>query len=423
MDVTLSPAPLTGTIRAIASKSCAHRLLICAALADRPSRILCAETNRDIEATVRCLNGLGAEITPIDGGYQVRPLNPAAPKMGQVLDCGESGSTLRFLLPVICALGSESAMMAHGRLPQRPLSPLYEELTDKGAVLAPQGSNPLQCGGQLRPGTFTLAGHVSSQYISGLLFALPLLSGDSVLHITGHLESRPYVDMTLDALRRSGITVTESGEDFFIPGNQTYRPPECSDVEGDWSNAAFWLCAGALAGPITVTNLNLTSPQGDRAVLNLLRQFGAAVETGPDWATVSRGTLRGMEIDSADTPDLVPVLSIVAALAEGTTVFRNAGRLRIKECDRLTAMREVITALGGSAEETETELIVHGVPELSGGTVDSRNDHRIAMSAAVAAIASRAPVTVTDAGAVSKSYPRFFEDYRRLGGIVREVTP
>ena len=421
MNVTIAPSALQGTVRAIPSKSQAHRLLLCAALADGPTELICSGTSEDIEATVRCLTGLGAGIRRENGRFWVTPLDRAHPVSQAPLACGESGSTLRFLLPVVCALGTGGAFLPQGRLPQRPLSPLYEELTAHGCTLSKPGSVPFSCGGQLQSGRYTLAADVSSQYVSGLLFALPLLAGDSELTLTGQVESRPYIDMTLHALKAFGIAVRETGSGFSIPGGQRYRSPGTVNVEGDWSNAAFWLCAGAIGEhPVTVTNLTTASLQGDRACLALLERFGARVKRSDDSVTVSGGDLRGLELDAKDVPDLVPVFALVAAAAEGVTVIRNAGRLRLKESDRLKAVAETFTALGAAVSEQPDGLVIRGAHPLSGGVVSSWGDHRIAMTAAIAAQCAGGPVTITGAEAVNKSYPDFYTHFRRLGGSVTE---
>ncbi|MEL4105693.1 3-phosphoshikimate 1-carboxyvinyltransferase [Oscillospiraceae bacterium WX1] len=422
MDIKITPSHLSGTLPAIASKSQAHRLLIAAALADAPSHVACGETSADIDATAACLSALGAQITYRHGIFEVVPVQ--TPVTGEkILDCRESGSTLRFMLPVCCALGATASLHMSGRLPNRPLSPLYEELISHGCALSPQGQNPLHTGGQLRGGRYTIAGNISSQYITGLLFSLPLLGEDSVINITGALESGPYVDMTLDVLSRFGITVTVAENRFIVPGNQTFRTPGSVRVEGDWSNAAFWLCAGAIGTKsMTVTNLSTSSLQGDKAVFTVLQRFGATVTVAEDGVTVSRGALRGIDIDAGDTPDLVPVLSAVAAVADGQTRIYNAGRLRIKESDRLKTVTETLSALGADITETEDGLVIYGKKRLIGGTVHAHGDHRIAMTAAVASAVCDGPVVITGAEAVSKSYPGFFNDFAAMGGTFEEVV-
>lgn len=409
MIQTITPAPLGGSIAAMASKSRAHRLLLCAALSQKPVTVHCAARSADILATVACLRALGAGIIDTGDGFAVTPLDRTAIPANAVLDCGESGSTLRFFLPVVCALGVPVQIKMHGRLPERPLSPLYEELVAHGAVLGAPGSNPLPACGPLNGTDFVIDASVSSQFISGLLFALPLLGGGTV-QLTGRIESAAYLDMTVEALRLSGISVDWADNTYTVRGD--YNMSADCRVEGDWSNAAFWLCAGAIGtGPITMTNLNLTSSQGDRAVVNILRQFGASITEDGDTVTVTPAKLHGIRIDAAQIPDLVPVLSVVAALAEGETEICNAGRLRIKESDRLTTTANLLSALGGQVEELAEGLRIRGIAKFHGGEIDACNDHRIAMAAAVAASAADGTVTITGAEAVNKSYPDFWRDY------------
>jgi 3-phosphoshikimate 1-carboxyvinyltransferase len=419
-DVKVSPRTLNGAVRAIPSKSQAHRALICAALADKPTNIECEGGSDDITATADCLSALGAKIERESGVYFVHPLKRDARDIA-TLGCGESGSTFRFMLPIVGALGRKSSFILKGRLPERPLSPLYEELVRHGCELSPQGSVPFCASGQLEPGRYSLDAGVSSQFISGLLFALPLLGGDSELQLTGQAESFPYIELTLAMLETFGIQTEFKDNVFFIPGRQTYRSPGKAHVEGDWSNAAFWLSAGAIgSGSITCTGLNFNSRQGDRAILDILTKFGARIEIkqNDSTVTVSGGKLRGIEIDARDIPDLVPVLSVVAASSEGKTVIRNAGRLRTKESDRLAAVSAVLHELGADADETVDGLVIHGGKAFKGGEVSSRGDHRIAMSAAIAATVCAEPVIIHGAQAVNKSYPGFFDDLCLLGGSV-----
>ncbi len=380
MDITIFPGKLAGTVAAIPSKSQAHRYLICAAFADGPTELLCPETNRDIEATADCLRALGADIRRTDRGYTVIP-GPAPP--AAILYCCESGSTLRFLLPVVGALGVDATFQTAGRLAQRPLSPLWEEMERMGCTLSRPTDTTICCRGKLRPGDYTIAGNVSSQFITGLLFASMLMDGESHIHISGKLESKPYVDITNQALELF------QAPELHSPGKVT--------VEGDWSNAAFWLAARELGSELTVTNLNPASPQGDRACWDLL-------------PILKKHSI----ISASDIPDLVPILSVVAAVNRGA-VFTDIRRLRIKESDRVQAVIQMLNALGGQAEADENTLTIFGTG-LTGGTVDAMNDHRIAMSAAIASTVCKESVTILGAQCVSKSYPRFWEEFTRLGG-------
>lgn len=419
MNVTIMPSKPMGSVKAIASKSAAHRLLICAAFADAPTVLRCEEINEDICATVRCLEALGATVIRENGRYHVTPIQEL--RRGARLLCGESGSTLRFLVPVVCMLNADASFWMEGRLPQRPLSPLREELERHGIVFSPVGSNPLSCRGALNTTDFVIPGNVSSQFISGLLFALAVCGKTGSIRIEGALESAPYVELTVRALRQFGVSVTQTDSLLQIRDNRGLRSPTEADVEGDWSNAAFPLCLGAMGShPITVTGLDLQSCQGDRAVVSLLRQFGATVSEEQDRVTVSPAPLRGISIDAGQIPDLVPILATVASAAQGTTTICHASRLRIKESDRLQTVRTVLNTLGACVTETQDGLIIEGSRRLSGGTVSSFGDHRIAMSVATASVVCQNAVTVEQAQAVAKSYPGFWDDMRALGMPITE---
>lgn len=409
MEQLLLPRPIGGVLPAIASKSEAHRLLICAALADRPTRIHCAERSRDIDATVTCLRALGADIAYQNGCFTVRPQTPP---QRAVLDCGESGSTLRFLLPVAGALGVAAIFRLHGRLPERPLSPLWEEMERHGCRLSRPTADTVCCTGQLRGGLYRMAGNISSQFLSGLLFALPLTGEASEIMLTAPLESAGYFRMTRHSLRRFGVAVEELPDGWQLPAGQVFRSCGEAAVGGDWSNAAFWLCAGAISRPVTVTGL-CPSAQGDSTIADLLARFGAEVTWQKDALTISPRPLHGIDIDARDIPDLVPPLALAAACAEGQTRIFGAERLRIKESDRLQSISATLNALGGCAEVLPDGLRITGAP-LTGGTVDAQNDHRIAMLAAIASSVCTQPVHLSGAEAVEKSYPRFWADLAAL---------
>ena len=346
---------------------------------------------------------------------------------GATLDCGESGSTLRFMLPVACALGADATFTGSRRLGERPLSPLTDELMAAGCTLEGLGGLPLKATGRMRPGRFELPGNVSSQFISGLLLAAPLLDGDTEVAVTGELESRPYVDLTVHVLAAFGVHVDiEEGATpgglpltVFRVARQGYRTPGAIAVEGDWSNAAFWLCAGAMGRhSVTVRGISPSSIQGDRAVNAALMLFGARGQRNARAATIRPDRLRGIELDAHDVPDLVPALAAVAACAEGATQFTGCSRLRLKESDRLATVAEELSNLGACARVEGDVLVIEGRERLAGGTVDSHGDHRIVMMAAIAAVRCDGPVQIRGAEAVGKSYPSFFEHYRLLGGDV-----
>lgn len=378
MDIIISPGKLRGTVRAVPSKSMAHRALICAAFSDTPTKIICEETNKDIEATIACLLSLGATILPVQDGYQVMPAKEF-PRTAQ-LHCEESASTLRFLLPIVGALGIEAQFHLAGRLPQRPLSPLWEEMERMGCQLSRPSENSVLCRGKLQPGKYTIPGNVSSQFVSGFLFATELLGNDSSLTVTDDIQSAPYIEMTRQCI-----------------SHFRKKSHKCYSVDGDWSNAAFFLAANALGSNVSVEGLNPCSIQGDRSILSLLKQLDSPTQ-----------------ISAANIPDLVPILCIVAACREGA-VFTHAGRLRTKESDRIKAVTDMINALGGSVKADDDTITVEPKP-LTGGYVDSFHDHRIAMSAAIAATVCTKPVTINHAECVSKSYPGFWDAYARLGG-------
>lgn len=412
MTRTVAPGPRAGAIQIPASKSQAHRMLICAALSREPSRLILDGFSADIEATMQCLEALGARCEETANGLSVTPVG-VCPAQAR-LDVGESGSTLRFLLPVLGALGVQAEIRMHGRLPERPLSPLWEVLEAHGMRLQQDGTI-LHTDGQLIAGDYSLPGNVSSQFISGLLFALPLLGGNSTLTVTGALQSARYVSMTEQALAEAGILTKKDGPVWQIGGGQRYASPAVQTVEGDWSNAAFFLCMGALSATgVTVTGLNSTSLQADRAITEILVRFGAELTVSEDAVTVRRGVLHGITLDAGPIPDLVPVVSCLAALCDGETRVENAARLRLKESDRLQTTAALLSALGGSVRELPDGLIISGRGRLSGGTADACGDHRIAMSAAMAACGCEGPVTVSGSECVAKSYPAFWEDFASL---------
>lgn len=386
MDITIHPQLLRGNITIIPSKSQAHRMLICAAFADQPTQLHCPDTNRDIEATVDCLSALGADILRTESGYTVFPASHI-PKTA-VLNCCESGSTLRFMLPIVGALGVDATFLMEGRLPQRPLSPLWEEMERMGCVLSRPTENTLHCQGKLNVGTYMIPGNVSSQYITGLIFALCLLEGVSTLEIEGNIESRPYIELTKNA-----VTLFHGGF-----GKDRFHSPGYINVEGDWSNGAFFVTAAMLGSELSIHGLDNESVQGDRAVLEILPQLNAGTPT----------------VSAADIPDLVPILAVAAAVHNGA-IFTDIQRLRLKESDRVASTLAMIENLGGKAEATNDRLTIYGT-NLTGGIVDAVNDHRIAMAAAIAATVCTQDVTILGAQCVSKSYPRFWKEYARLGG-------
>lgn len=417
-DIILNPCKYSGTVTAPVSKSHVHRLLICAAFSDKETVINLgceSELSKDIGATISCLSSLGADIS--HERDRITVILVKSVRQNAEMMCGESGSTLRFMLPVTAALGVNAQFHMLGRLSERPLSPLYEEMTSHGCTMSEAGANPLLLEGKMSGGTFTVSGDVSSQYISGLLFALPLTGCGGEIIITGNRESQAYIDMTVDAMRKFGVNVIETDSGYSVGSGERYKSPAEISAEGDWSNGAFWLSLGALSeSAITCENLNPDSIQGDKKIIELLKAFGADINVCGNSVTVKRNKLKApnFKISVSEIPDLVPILSVIAAVSDGETEIVNAGRLRIKECDRLSAVTDMIKNLGGDITEGSDSLTIRGKSSLSSGTVNGYNDHRIVMSAAIASAVCTGDVTITDSEAVKKSYPSFFDELKKL---------
>ncbi len=423
--VRVSPSKIQGEIAPPPSKSAAHRALLCAALAGG-GEVRGVLESEDMRATVGALPALGAQPAWTGETVALSPSALPAPSGGAVtVDCGESGSTLRFLIPLFAAKGVPAVFTGRGRLPERPLGVYAGCLPPHGVTLeGPLPSEgggkslPLRVSGKLQAGCFSLPGDVSSQFITGLLLALPLCGGESEIRLTTPLESAAYVTMTVEAMARAGVRVETAAAGWRIPGGQRYRP-HTETVEGDWSQAAFLLAAGALGGEVRLTGLDPASSQGDREALAIFRRFGASVEETAEGILCRRAPLHGIDIDASQIPDLVPVLAVTAAFAQGTTRITGAARLRLKESDRLAAVTRCLRLLGGRVEEHPDGLTIWGQPRLPGGAaVPGYNDHRIVMSMAVAALGCEKPVTITGAGSVRKSWPAFFTDFQRIGGDV-----
>ena len=424
MDIKIKPSSLSGTIKAIPSKAFAHRLLIAAALADKPGLLHIGKLSEDIRATIRCIEAMGAVVSSEEDRLTIFPI-PETRRPGLTLDCGESGSTARFLLPLAAHLFDSFEMTGRGKLPGRPFYPVCRALSDAGYEFDGDAL-PLSGRGKIQPGDFFIEGNISSQFISGLLFTLPLLDADSRIHITTSLESVAYIDMTIEVLRLFGIKTEKTESGFTVPGGQQYSSPGPLTVEGDWSNAAFFLCMGALSGPVSVTGLQPASTQGDKEIVGILKLFGADVSGLKDSRQaelIYRYTARqgvsaqeNINIDASQIPDLVPALAVVASVSPGQTRIYNAGRLRLKESDRIQSTFDMLTALGADIRACGDELILTGRKQLQGGLVDGANDHRIVMAAATAASVCKNPVTIRGAEATGKSYPGFFEDYQSIGG-------
>ncbi len=420
---TVQPATLSGTIRAISSKSDLHRAIIAASLCDDPVKIHCNTLSADIVATVSCLNSLAANIEAeqVEEGYIISVASGQNKPSRPICDCNESGTTLRLLTPVAAANYSNVTFEGKGRLSSRPMEPLLSCMKQHGVSFS-DDTLPFTLSGHLKPGTYEIAGDVSSQFISGLLFALPLLKKSSKIRLTTKLESAPYVNMTIATLKSFGVSIDSVPAGFSIDGGQRYKSPGEIYAEGDWSNSAFWLCAGAICGDITVDALKFPNTnQGDMVILKLLKSFGADVSYVTQnklcSITVKKGNLKGIAIDLSQCPDLAPILAVVGAASEGNTILTGGGRLKLKESDRLATTADLINSLGGEAKVENDTIVIKG-GGLKGGTVNSHNDHRIAMAAAVAGCFAQEPVVIEDAKAVEKSYPNFYNDLTKLGGKV-----
>ena len=405
MNVTIEPKKLSGKVTVPPSKSVAHRMIIAAALAEGTSEISNLYPSVDILATMDCMRQLGAKID-FSGDTAVITGVKAVPEKAE-LDCCESGSTLRFLIPVACALGAETTFIGRGRLPQRPITPYLEEFPKHGVTFDYDNTMPFSVSGKLTGGKFYVDGGISSQFITGLLFALPLLEEDSEIVLTSHLESKPYVDITLGTLKDFGCEVEETESGYFVKGGQAYKPFS-GVVEGDFSQAAFFEVANAIGSDIEISGLNEKSFQGDKKIVEICREI----------VYNKNSTLEPFEIDCSDIPDLVPILTVLASFCEGKSRIYNVARLRIKECDRLAAMADCLNKIGGKVTEFADSLEIEGVKSLKGGVVDSYNDHRIAMSMAVASTRCEGKLTINGAECVRKSYPNFFEVFENLGGDI-----
>ena len=417
MNISIKPSPLSGKLKAIQSKSDAHRVLICAAVSQEPSSLLLENRSQDIRATIASLEALGAKIeSSPDGRLDIKPVWGNEAK-SPFVDCGESGSTLRFILPLAGAVSGDFKITAGGRLPYRPINPLIQALNINGLAFTRE-KVPLSVSGKLKSGHFLLPGHVSSQFVSGLLLTLPLLEGDSQIFLSSPLESAAYVDMTLKTLRDFGVEIERKAMTYFIKGSQIYRAPKNISIEGDWSNAAFWLAAGALGGKVTLEGLAENSLQSDKFILEILEKMGADIGLEKGLVSAQAGRLTSINFDAAQAPDLVPVVAALMAVAEGTSLIKNAGRLRLKESDRLKAMAQGLKNLGARVEVGGDYLKIVGKKSLKGGRVKGFNDHRIVMALAVLATKCEGNLEIEGAGAVKKSYPEFFEDFELLGGKV-----
>ncbi|MBQ4564636.1 MAG: 3-phosphoshikimate 1-carboxyvinyltransferase [Lachnospiraceae bacterium] len=398
MRVTITPGKLTGKIDAVSSKSYLHRMLLCAAMSDRETVIRLNCRSKDVDATIRCVEAMGATVSVQEGSLTVYPvvISEKSPR----LNCGESGSTARFVLPMAAAVCGGGTLIGEGRLPARPFGAICTVMEENGCTFSSY-SLPMTVTGPLKSGTYRIPANISSQYISALMMSLPLVDGDSEIVFTTEVESEGYLDITEEVMRTFGMSIEKTVTGYKIEGNRNYCSPGEVTAEGDWSNGAFWVAANAMGSEIAVGNLKADSLQRDRQIVLVAdKLFSGEGE---------------LVIDGSDIPDIIPILAVMACKRIGRTRFVNCGRLRLKESDRLTTVATLICALGGSAIVDKDDLIVDGCGKLVGGEIDSFKDHRIVMSAAIAATICTESVTITNAQDVAKSYPEFFEDYRKLG--------
>ena len=420
----IEPGFLNGEIQIPVSKSQAHRALLAAALADRPTEINGVGSGQDVLATKACLQALGAEIHDLPKNrLWVKPISQTEldnlRKREVNLHCKESGTTLRLLLPVVSALGIPSFWTGEGNLPARPIADLVQALTQQSVQIQPE-SLPFHLTGQLQPGSFVLPGHISSQYFSGLLFALPLLQSESYLHASTPIESLGYVQMTLQVLHSFGIEVEETEQGYYIPAVQQYISPGSFLVESDWSNAAFWLVAAGFSPQgMQFRGLDPLSLQGDRAIASILEQWGAEVTWQGQTLTVRKGVKKPLQLSCEQIPDLVPILAVLAAFTPGLNRLSGLQRLQYKESNRIQGVLALVQSIGGKADYNVKEdcLLIVGQESLPGGLVDSLGDHRLVMAAAVAGSLCQAGVQIKGAESVAKSYPDFFKDWQSVGGV------
>lgn len=425
--IKIIPSTLKGNVIIQPSKSLSHRAVICAALAKGASRIRNIVFSEDILATLEGMKAYGMEVIDICTNEDTNRSSITIEgkgylkKIKETIDCRESGSTLRFLIPMASLIGEKMTFIGKGKLIERPLTSYYKIFNTQGIKYSnTEGRLPLNIEGILKPGRLEIEGNISSQFITGLMFVLPLLSEDSIIELTTQLESSRYIDLTIDMLERFSIDIkNDKYNRFYVPGNQKYIPVDYK-VEGDFSQAAFWIVAGLLNGDIVLSDLNHDSLQGDKEILNIVASMGANIMYEGEYIRTNSSQTNGIKIDASQCPDLVPILAVLGALSKGKTEIVNAQRLRIKESDRLKAISSELNKLGADVAETEDGLIINGVDALNGGVVDSWNDHRIAMALAVASTKCKEPLTIRNSSVVNKSYPEFWKDFISLGGIIDE---
>lgn len=417
--VSIEGSTLRGQIEIPSSKSMSHRHLLCGALSEGTSTIHKVQTSEDVEATLRVVKVLGAEVIREGTTVHLQGKNFGKGRSPYHFACGESGSTLRFSIPIGMLLTGEKSFHGEGGLPKRPLKEYLRNFDALGIQYEYPNSLPFATKDTLKAGRYHLTGGESSQYLSGLMMALPLLEGDSEIHIEGLMESQDYVTLTQEVLKAHGIEISSKDENIIhIKGSQSYQP-QVSTVEGDYSQGAFFIVAGLIGEePISCTNLKADSQQADRRILEIVSAMGGKLEKMENGVKVHPSATKGIVIDARQCPDIIPILAVLASLSKGRTEIVNGGRLRIKESDRIKSTVALLESLGGDVVETAEGMVIQGKEQLLGGFVDSFGDHRIVMAAAIAALRCEHPVVIEGAEAVNKSYPKFFEDFAAIGGKV-----
>ncbi len=410
MNIKITPCKLHGTVEIPSSKSFAHREIICASLSKGKSIISGVSFSKDIYATLSAMESLGAKYTIQDDTITIQGISN--PKDTATIDCCESGSTLRFIIPIVSALGVSATLKGQGRLPERPITPFIRELPKKNVSFDYQNTMPFSMNGKLISGTFELEGDISSQFITGLLFALPLLDGDSKIVMTTPLQSKPYVDMTIQSMANFGVKVQEMDYGYYILGNQEYKSLD-HKVEGDYSQSAFFYVANAIGNDITLKNLLANSIQGDKKIVEICEK---------SCYNRNDNRLNAYTIDAKDIPDLVPILAVLGCFGNETSKIVGAERLKIKESDRLIAIADALNRIGGKVTPTDDGLIIQPIDHFTGGTVDGFGDHRIVMATAIASTRCVGDVTIVGANAIEKSYPNFFRDFENLGGKINVIN-
>jgi len=420
--IKIQPARLEGSIELPPSKSYSHRAIICAGLTDGKSEIINISYSEDVKTTINAMRLMGAEIKEHSDKLEISGVSVVDDKKRRI-DCSESGSTLRFFIPIALLQNRETVFTGKNSLKTRPIN-TYLEIMDKQGIWYNRINRelPISIKGKLRAGKFVVDGNVSSQFITGLLFVLPLLNGNSKIVVKAGLESKKYVDMTIELLKRFEIIIVNNNyREFYVEGNQKYRACDY-EIEGDFSQAAFWLAAGVLGGKVSIEGVNLDTLQGDKIIVDIIKKMGGNVIEKGSTLHIVESKLNGVTIDVSECPDLVPILAVLGALSGGTTKIINAKRLRFKESDRLKAISTELNKIGADIKENIDGLIIRGKEKLKGGEVNTWGDHRIAMALSIASIKCESAVIINNPNVVKKSYPNFFEDFKKLGGVINEFN-